>query len=64
MSQLKARHGIAFQISIAIFLLLLLLIIVVPFWRVVMASLTPLNIYTGQGVPFFTPTNSSVGEGL
>jgi putative aldouronate transport system permease protein len=55
MSQLKARHGIAFQILIAIFLFLLLLIIVVPFWRVVMAALTPLNIYTGEGVPFFLP---------
>jgi putative aldouronate transport system permease protein len=53
MLRIKARHGIAFQIILILFLTLLLLIILIPFWRVVMASLTPLNVYTREGVPFF-----------
>jgi putative aldouronate transport system permease protein len=34
-----------------------LIVIVVPFWRVIVTAVTPLEIYTRQGVPFFlSPT--------
>ena len=50
---LKVKHSLPYQISIAAFLFLIFLIILIPFWRVIMASFTPLDVYTREGVPFF-----------
>ncbi len=53
MQQIKTRETIIYQLVVATFLLLVLIIIVIPFWRVVVTALTPLDIYTQRGVPFF-----------
>ena len=53
MFQIKTRDAISYQAVIAVFLATVLIIIVVPFWQVVVTSLTPLDIYTQRGVPFF-----------
>jgi len=48
---------VVFQIGIAIFLTIMLFIILIPFWRVIVTAVIPLDIYTRQGVPFFlSPT--------
>jgi putative aldouronate transport system permease protein len=55
MFKIQSRHSPVYQLSVAFFLLIVLIIIVVPFWRVIVASFTPLNVYTREGVPFFLP---------
>lgn len=42
-----------YQISLALFLFLVLMIILIPFWRVIVTSFTPLDTYIQQGVPYF-----------
>jgi len=49
----KWREEIGFQILVNGFLLAVLIAIVVPLWRVVMTSLTPLDLYNKSGVPAF-----------
>jgi len=53
--QTKTRDAVTFQIGLAIFLGLILLVILIPFWRVVVTSFVPLDVYTRVGVPFFLP---------
>jgi putative aldouronate transport system permease protein len=53
MLTIKTRDSIFFQIILNIFLLIILLIVVIPFWRVIVTALVPLDIYTRGGVPFF-----------
>ena len=53
MQQIKTRDALVYQLVVATFLLFVLIIIVVPFWRVVVTAVTPLDIYTQRGVPFF-----------
>jgi len=56
----KTRDAVIFQIGLAIFLVLILLIILIPFWRVIVTAVVPLDIYTREGVPFFlSPTKWS-----
>ncbi len=55
MFKIQSRHSPVYQLSVAFFLFIILMIIVVPFWRVIMASFTPLDVYTREGVPFFLP---------
>lgn len=50
--RLKSRDEWGFQLAVNGFLLIVLLIIVIPLWRVVMTSLTPLEVYMRGGVPF------------
>ncbi len=52
MFRLSKRDEWGFQIAVNGFLLLVLLAIAVPLWRVLMTSLTPLNVYMREGVPF------------
>jgi putative aldouronate transport system permease protein len=53
----RTRDAAAFQIGIAVFLTIILLIILIPFWRVIVTAVIPLDIYTHEGVPFFlSPT--------
>ena len=53
----KTRDVIAYQTFLAIVLFVVLLIIMIPLWRVLITSVTPLDIYTNQGIPFFlSPT--------
>jgi len=53
----RTRDTVVFQIGIAIFLTIMLFIILIPFWRVIVTAVIPLDIYTRQGVPFFlSPT--------
>lgn len=58
----KTRDVIAFQIFLGIFLFIVLLIIIVPLYRVVVTSFTPLDVFTQQGVPFFLPLNKWTAE--
>jgi putative aldouronate transport system permease protein len=62
MLKLKAKHALSYQITIAAFLFLVLLIILIPFWRVVVASFTPLDVYIREGVPFFLALNEWTTE--
>jgi putative aldouronate transport system permease protein len=55
MLQTRTRDAVVFQIGLGIFLSLILLIILIPFWRVIVTAIIPLDIYTGEGVPFFLP---------
>lgn len=57
MLQTKTRDTVIFQTLIALFLLGVLIAILAPFWRVVVTAVTPLDIYTQRGVPFFLPPN-------
>lgn len=47
------RHEIKSQLFINGLLLLVLIIIVIPLWRVIMTSFTPLDVYMSQGTPMF-----------
>jgi putative aldouronate transport system permease protein len=53
MLRTKYRQDFGFQLMVNGFLLFVLLVIAVPLWRVVMASFTPISVYTKEGVPFF-----------
>lgn len=55
MLQTRTRDAVVFQIGLAIFLIIILLIILIPFWRVIVTAVIPLDIYTREGVPFFLP---------
>ena len=55
--QTRTRDAVVFQIGLAIFLTIILLVILIPFWRVIVTAVIPLDIYTHEGVPFFlSPT--------
>ncbi|MBE2223270.1 MAG: carbohydrate ABC transporter permease [Anaerolineae bacterium] len=57
----KTRDVVAYQTFLAIFLFIVLLIIMIPLWRVLITSMTPLDIYTQRGVPFFlAPTDWTI----
>lgn len=58
----KTRDVITFQIFLALFLFIILLIILIPLYRVIVTSFTPLDVYTQQGVPFFLPPNEWTAE--
>jgi len=48
---------VVYQIGLAIFLTIILLLILIPFWRVIVTAVIPLDIYTHEGVPFYlSPT--------
>jgi putative aldouronate transport system permease protein len=47
------REEWGFEILVNGFLFVILIVIAVPLWRVIMASVTPLEVYTREGVPFF-----------
>jgi len=47
------RHEIKSQLFVNGLLLLVLILIVIPLWRVIMTSLTPLDVYMNQGTPMF-----------
>jgi putative aldouronate transport system permease protein len=49
----KARADRWFQYLVNALLLFVLLAVLLPLWRVVMTSLTPISVYTKEGVPFF-----------
>lgn len=51
MIKVKGRDDIIFQIVVNSFLLAVLLIILVPLWRVIMTSFTPLEVYMRGGTP-------------
>src|SRR5712692_8207855 len=51
--RINGRDELGFQILINGFLLIVLLMIVIPLWRVLMSSLTPLDVFNRGGVPFF-----------
>lgn len=53
MLRAKMRDEIGFQILVNGFLLTVLIVILLPLWRVVMTSFTPLDIFNKEGVPFF-----------
>ncbi len=53
MFRLKGREEWGFQLLVNGFLLIVLLIIVIPLWRVIMSSVTPLEVFNRGGVPFF-----------
>jgi putative aldouronate transport system permease protein len=56
------RSELGFQLVVNGFLLAILLIIVVPLWRVVMTSFTPLDVFMKGGVPFLQwPWDWSLG---
>ena len=47
------RDEISFQVLLTAFLVLVLIAIILPLWRVLMTSLTPIGTFTKEGVPFF-----------
>jgi len=49
----SSRDEWGFQLLVNGFLLVVLLMILIPLWRVIMTSLTPLDVYMKGGVPFF-----------
>lgn len=53
MLQGKTRDVVAYQTILVIFLLIILFIVLIPFWQVVVTSVTPLDVYTQEGVKFF-----------
>ncbi|CAG0944799.1 L-arabinose transport system permease protein AraQ [Anaerolineae bacterium] len=53
MFRIKGREEWGFQLLVNGFLLVVLLIIVIPLWRVIMSSVTPLEVFNRGGVPFF-----------
>jgi putative aldouronate transport system permease protein len=46
-----AREEIGFQIGVNAFLLLVLVLVLLPLWRVLITSLTPLDVFVKEGVP-------------
>jgi putative aldouronate transport system permease protein len=55
MLRAKTRDAVIFQVGLAVFLSAILLAILIPFWRVVVTALVPLDVYTREGVPFLLP---------
>jgi putative aldouronate transport system permease protein len=53
MFRLGHREEWGFQLIVNGFLLLVLIIIVIPLWRVIMTSLTPLDVYMRSGTPMW-----------
>jgi putative aldouronate transport system permease protein len=53
MRRTKIREEAGFQFVVNAFLVAVLIAIVLPLWRVVMTSLTPLDLYNKIGVPAF-----------
>ncbi len=53
MFRLGHRDEWGFQLLVNGFLLLVLIIIVIPLWRLIMTSLTPLDVYMRGGTPMF-----------
>jgi len=51
MFRLNTRQEWGFQLLVNGFLLIFLIAIAIPLWRVLMASVTPLDVYTREGVP-------------
>lgn len=52
MLRTKPRDEFVFQILITGLLLAVLVAILLPLWRVVMTSFTPIDVFTKEGVPF------------
>jgi putative aldouronate transport system permease protein len=52
MFRIKARDELGSQILINGLLLVVLIAILLPLWRVVMTSFTPIDVFTREGVPF------------
>lgn len=53
MFRLGHREEWGFQLLVNGFLLVVLIIIVIPLWRVIMTSLTPLDVYMRSGTPMW-----------
>lgn len=53
MLKTKMRQDLGFQIVVNMVLVLVLVAILLPLWRVLMTSLTPLDLYNKTGVPAF-----------
>ncbi len=53
MFRMKARDEWGFQILVNGFLLAVLVIILLPVWRVLITSVTPLDVFTREGVPLY-----------
>jgi putative aldouronate transport system permease protein len=53
MLQTRTRDALLFQIGLLLFLAFLFVCIFIPFWRVIMTAVTPLDIYTREGIPLF-----------
>ncbi|MBI5304388.1 MAG: carbohydrate ABC transporter permease [Chloroflexi bacterium] len=53
MFRISGREDRGFQLLVNGFLLVVLLIIIVPLWRVIMSSVTPLEVFNRGGVPMF-----------
>ena len=47
----QARGELGFQLLVNGFLVAVLMVVFVPLWRVVMTSLTPIDVFTRDGVP-------------
>ncbi len=52
---IRSRSEMGFQVLINLFLVLMGLIILIPLWRVLIASVTPLETYTRDGVQLLLP---------
>ncbi len=53
MLRMGNREDRAFQFLVNGLLLVVLVIILLPLWRVVITSFTPISVFTKEGVPFF-----------
>ena len=62
MFKMQSKDSLSYQLVLFAFLFILLVIIVIPFWRVIVAAFTPLDVYTREGVPFFLPLNEWTTE--
>lgn len=47
----RARDEIGFQIGVNAFLVAVLVLVLLPLWRVLITSLTPLDVFVREGVP-------------
>jgi putative aldouronate transport system permease protein len=55
MFQARTRDAVIYQSLVAVFLFFVFVAIAIPLWRVIVSAITPLDVYTQQGVPFFLP---------
>jgi putative aldouronate transport system permease protein len=53
MLRTKTREEVGFQILINGLLLIVLVVILLPLWRVIMTSFTPIDVFNKDGVPMF-----------